>query len=62
MAEDKRTHIYVWLTPYIVHLKRTQHHLTAISQYEIESLKLKKKLGKKIVKRKKEGPPPKKSK
>ena len=35
MAEDKWTHIYVWLTPYAVHLKLTQHYFTAMSQYEI---------------------------
>jgi len=43
-----------------VHLKITQYCLSAIPQYKMKSFKLKK-MGKKIVKRKKKKEPPKKA-
>ena len=61
-AEAKWIHIYVWLTPFAVHLKLTQYCLSAIPQYEVRSLKLNKKTGKENSqkkKREKEPPPPK---
>ena len=32
-------HAYVWLSPFAVHLKLSQHCLSAISQYKFKSLK-----------------------
>ena len=32
-------HVYVWLSPFAVHLKLSQHCESAILQYKIKSLK-----------------------
>ena len=32
-------HVYVWLSPLIVHLKSSQHRQSAILQYKIKSFK-----------------------
>ena len=33
----ERIHVYVWLSPFTVHLKLSQHCLSAISQYKLKS-------------------------
>ena len=33
-------HVYVWLSPFAVHLKLSQHCLLAIPRYKIKSLKI----------------------
>ena len=33
------THVYVWLSPFVVHLKLPQHCESTIPQYKIKSLK-----------------------
>ena len=35
----ERTHVHVWLRPFAVHLKLSQHCYSAIFQYKIKSLK-----------------------
>ena len=35
----ERIHVYVWLSPFTVHLKLSQHCLSAISQYKLKSSK-----------------------
>ena len=36
-------HVYVWLSPFTVHLKLSQHYGSATPQYKIKSLKFRKK-------------------
>ena len=40
---EKMIHIYVWLSPFTIHLKLSQHCYSAILQYKIKSFFLKKK-------------------
>ena len=38
---EEQIHVYVWLSPFAVHLKLSQHCSSAIPQYNIKSLKKK---------------------
>ena len=40
MGENWR-HVYVWLSPFVVHLKLSQHCQLAIHQHKFKSLKIK---------------------
>ena len=35
------TYVYVWLSPFAIHLKLSQHYESALPQYKIKSLKKK---------------------